>query len=149
MRWRRREPLVIFCDAALRTDLHAVGLAAIVMDLQGVILACWSERREWMSNNAAEYAAVHMALQQVYRSRRLQPRQILICTDSRIVVEQMQGRAAVRAPQMRTAHAALRAAVQQLRVPVAFQHVPRERNRLADALANERAEGRVYVCHVY
>jgi len=145
---RKRNPLVIFCDAALRTDLQAVGLAAIVMDFRGVIQACWSERREWMGNNAAEYAAVHMALQQVRRNRILRPRQILICTDSRILVEQMQGRAAVRAPQMRTAHALLRETVQQLGAPVTFRHVPRERNRLADALANERAEGRVYVCPI-
>jgi ribonuclease HI len=90
-----------------------------------------------MKCNEAEYQALLFGLQVV---RELQPAQVEVRMDSLVVVNQMLGWFAVRSPKLRQLHAQARAAVAALG-QVDFVHVPRLRNRLADALANEAADG--------
>jgi len=63
-------------------------------------------------------------------------------SDSQILVYQMQGLASARAPGLRLAQLRLRDALRGS-PPVVFHHIPRSQNRLADALANEAADGQV------
>jgi len=62
-------------------------------------------------------------------------------TDSRVVVEQLTGRVAVRTTGLAPLHARAVALARRLSA-AQFVHIPRELNRLADALAWEALEGR-------
>jgi len=90
-----------------------------------------------MTCNEAEYEALLFGLETV---RALQPEQVEVRMDSQVVVNQMLGLFAVRNVALRRLHARARAAVAAIGA-VEFVHVPRLHNRLADALANEAAEG--------
>lgn len=127
----------VFTDGAIRPDLGISGLAAIVRDEKGQILTWFSQRAGAMTCNEAEYAAVQFALESV---RALRPQEIHVFSDSLVVVQQMRGLAAARAPALKQAQLRVRELVAHFQ-QVQFHHIPREKNRLADALANEAADG--------
>jgi ribonuclease HI len=127
----------VFTDGAIRPELGISGLAAIVRDEKGQILTWFSRRAGAMTCNEAEYAAVQFALESV---RALRPQDIHIFSDSLVVVHQMSGLATARAPALKQAQMRVRGLMSQFQL-VQFHHIPREKNRLADALANEAADG--------
>jgi ribonuclease HI len=86
-----------------------------------------------LSNNEAEYAALVLALRSAGRFR---PRRLTVYMDSDVVVGQMQGRYAVRSPALKRCHAEACQLARRFQ-QVTYVHVPRESNRLADALAVE------------
>lgn len=128
----------VFVDAAVRLERGQCGLAVIVRDMRGAVVQTWSAVAPTRTNNEAKYAAAILALQHLARARRRAP--LIVFSDSQILVQQMRGEAVTRAPGLRQKQAVLRALV--LRFPsVQFKHIPREQNRLADALANEVVDG--------
>lgn len=131
--------LNVFTDGAIRLDLGLSGLAAIVRDEQGQILHWFSRRADAMTCNEAEYAAVQFALESI-RALPGKPQEVHIFSDSLVVVQQMRGLATARAPALKQAQLRVRGLIAQFQL-VQFHHIPREKNRLADALANETADG--------
>src|SRR5689334_5375528 len=122
---------------AIRPELGASGLAAVVWDEGEAIRYWWKERAGAMTNNEAEYAAVILALERLLGLPFLnRPREVAIYSDSRLVVDQMRGLATARTPRIRVVAIKLRGLVARFE-RVTFQYIPREQNRLADALANE------------
>ena len=128
--------LVLYTDGAIRPD--ATGLGVVVRDETGQVLD-WRSRRlpRAMTCNEAEYEAVLLGLEMV---RALRPLEVEVRTDSQVVANQMLGLFAVRSANLRRLHARAREAAAALGA-VKFVHVPRLRNRLADALAGEAADG--------
>lgn len=125
---------VVQVDAAMTGDGTAVGLGVVVRRAQGKIIR-WATRRikGGITNNEAEYAAICMALEVLAEE---QPAVVHIYSDSEIAVNQMRGRFRVNSADLRTWHH--RACQLARRIPtVTYTHIPRERNQLADALANE------------
>jgi ribonuclease HI len=92
-----------------------------------------------MTCNEAEYAAVQLALESLH-DLRSNPQEIHIYSDSLVMVQQMRGLAAARAPALKQAQLRVRGLLTQFQ-QVQFHHIPREKNRLADALANEAVDG--------
>jgi ribonuclease HI len=131
---------LIYTDGAIRPERGVSGLAAIVRDETGKVLYWWSRREKGMTCNEAEYAAAILAMESLLASR-TNPREIRIHSDSQVLVHQMSGFAAARAPALRQAQMRLRGLILQFE-KVSFRHIPREQNRLADALANEAADGK-------
>ena len=126
----------VFTDGAIRPELGKSGLAAIVQDERGQIRYWWSRCAGRMTCNEAEYAAVILAIESL---RRLRILEVDIFSDSQVVVHQMSGLASAKAPALRQAQARLRGLLVGFE-RVTFHHIPREQNRLADALANEAVE---------
>jgi ribonuclease HI len=96
---------------------------------------------DWATNNVAEYQGVIAGLR---RARALGARRVRVRADSLLVVNQQTGRWKVKNAGLRPLWAeAARLARGFERVT--WEHVPRERNRRADALANLAmdAQGRV------
>jgi ribonuclease HI len=125
--------LQVYTDGAIYPERGLSGLAAIVRDEQGQIRYWWTEKAGTMTCNEAEYAAAVMALE---RLRIVKPSRVVVYSDSRVMVEQMQGVAQVKSVNLRAPHARLRQLVAEF-PQVRFQHIPREKNQLADALAYE------------
>ena len=135
MWWREenRPVLVVQSDAALAPDGSAVGLGVVVRDGAGQLLRWLSRRGPPMTNNAAEYAALCLALEVLGHER---PAAIHLYSDSEVVVNQLCGRFRVLSAELKPWHR--RACALACRVPlVTFTHIPRARNQLADALATE------------
>jgi ribonuclease HI len=81
------------------------------------------------------------ALEQALRLPPAQrPARLVVFSDSRVVVDQMNGKAAAHSPALRSAKTRLHALCARFQ-HVSFQHIPRDSNRLADALACEAADG--------
>jgi ribonuclease HI len=84
------------------------------------------------TNNVAEYAALLAVLEYAVAARAASLR---ILSDSQLLVRQMSGEYRVKDPRLQVLHGAARRLIAGLR-SVALEHVPREENREADALAN-------------
>ena len=138
LNWNKISPrLIIHTDGSIRPKRQIAGMGAIVRNPQGKILHWWARRGGPMTNNEAEYAAVIFALEQ---SLPLRPVEIDVYTDSKLIVDQMQGLATARAPGLQKAYTTLRRLIFEFE-RVSFHHIPRERNRLADAIANDVVDG--------
>ena len=84
------------------------------------------------TNNEAEYEAVVRAL------RDLPPmgaKDIVMSSDSELLVRQLNGRYRVREPRLEALHRTARGLMQEFR-RVEVRHIPRERNAEADEQAN-------------
>jgi len=127
--------LILYADGAIRPG--STGLGVVVRDGAGRVVA-WRSRRlhRAMTCNEAEYEALLFGLETVCV---LRPEHVEVRMDSQVVVNQMSGLFTVRNAALRRLHAHASAAVAALGA-IEFVHVPRLRNRLADALANEAAE---------
>ncbi len=123
--------LFVYADASVQP--HATGLGAVIKDQTGKLIAWRNKPARTMSCNEAEYAALIFALEEAAKFR---PSQVAVFSDSRLVVEQMHGWISVNSPTLKPLHHRARALSQQFK-KFAIAHVPRERNQLADAIADE------------
>jgi ribonuclease HI len=131
--------VVILADGAIAPD--RAGAGAIAQDAHGVLLALANRALPRMTNNEAEYAGLVIALEIAARFKALP---IEIALDSEIVVYQMIGRFSVNSAALKLWHrkaCALARAIPQL----TYHHIPREQNRMADALAADAIAGRLWI----
>lgn len=132
----RLASLTIYTDGAIRPERAASGLAAVFRGEHGQIIDWLASRAGPLTCNEAEYAAAIMALE---AARAFRPGRVLLFSDSQVMVTQINGMASVRAPALKPLHARLRSLAAEFPA-ITFQHIHREQNRLADALANEIVE---------
>jgi ribonuclease HI len=126
--------VVIWTDGGARGNPGPAGYGAVVTTPAGRVLAEVTEGIGWATNNVAEYR----------RARELGARRVRVRADSLLVVNQQKGLWKVKNAALRPlAEEAARLARGFERV--VWEHVPRERNRRADALANRAMDeqGRV------
>jgi single stranded DNA-binding protein len=125
--------VVATVDGGCRGNPGPAGYGVVVTDASGTVLAELAEGIGYSTNNAAEYRAVLAALQHAHE---LGARVVEVRSDSKLVVNQLNGDAQVRKAALQPLHEqALRLAGNFDRVT--FRHVPREANARADALANQ------------
>jgi ribonuclease H / adenosylcobalamin/alpha-ribazole phosphatase len=126
--------VVVEADGGSRGNPGPAGYGAVVRDAAtGEVLA---ERRESLgraTNNVAEYRGLIAGL---HAAAELGATSVLVRMDSKLVVEQMSGRWQVKNERMRPL-AREAAALRDSFAEIAFEWVPRERNKHADRLANE------------
>lgn len=129
--------LIVYADGASRGNPGRASIGASVQDDKGVELATVSQRLGIGTNNQAEYRA---AIEGVRKARELGATAIELRMDSELVVRQIIGRYRVKNAALIPLYQIL---VQELEVtgPYTIGHVPRERNKRADALANAALDG--------
>lgn len=136
---RRSETLVARADGAIGDGSGPAAVGAVLIDNKGRVVRLGNRRLRPMTNNEAEYAGLLLALELAVP---LQPKELQVFLDSQVVVGQMNGNCAVRSTALQAWHRKVYRMA--LRLPkVSYTHVPRERNRLADALANEALQGQM------
>jgi ribonuclease HI len=125
--------LRLYTDGAARGNPGPAGLGVVIEDDQGLRLRGLCRYIGKATNNQAEYLAVIEGLQAV---QDWQPDRLEVYLDSKLVVEQLKGTFRVKngalAPLHRQASELLRRFAQ-----ISLTHVPREKNKGADALANK------------
>lgn len=85
------------------------------------------------TNNVAEYRA---AIEGLRLAREFGGKEVLLRSDSRLLVEQLSGRFRVKNPTLIRLHTEVRSSISEF-AEVRFEHVPREFNKEADRLANQ------------
>lgn len=135
------DEVMVWTDGGARGNPGPAGYGVVVTDRDGAVLAELSEGIGWATNNVAEYQGVIAGLRQ---AGSLGARKVLVRADSLLVVNQQLGRWKVRNQGLRPLADEVRRLARGFE-RVTWQHVPRERNRRADALANRAmdAQGRV------
>jgi len=128
------ELVYVEADGGSRGNPGPAGYGAVVIDAAtGTVLA---ERKDAIgieTNNVAEYRGLIAGLR---AAKELGAVRVAVRMDSKLVVEQMNGKWQVKHPGLRP----LAREAAQLRLSfaeVTFEWVPRERNKYADRLANE------------
>ncbi len=126
--------LIVEADGGSRGNPGIAAGGAVVLDASdGQLLAEIGVYVGTATNNVAEYNGMIAGLTRAFE---IAPdAEVLVRMDSKLVVEQMMGRWKIKHPDMqqlaRQAHELIDG--RQLR----FEWIPREQNKLADALANE------------
>src|SRR4051812_37098052 len=125
--------LVVEADGGSRGNPGPAGYGAVVRDaVTGQVLAERAAAIGTATNNVAEYGGLIAGLQAALD---LDPGEVEVRMDSKLVVEQMSGRWQVKHPSMKPL--AREAAGLIARLPqVRFSWIPREKNKHADRLAN-------------
>jgi ribonuclease HI len=124
--------LIVSCDGAARGNPGPAGAGAQLTTPDGDVVAEIAEGLGETTNNVAEYTAVIMGLE---RARELGGTDVLLRSDSQLLINQISGVYKVRRPHLQPLHRRvlqLAAGFERIR----FEHVPRARNAEADRLAN-------------
>jgi len=123
--------IFVYTDGACRGNPGPMAIGASIQDDTGKELATVSNLIGDGTNNIAEYRAVIAGLE---KAKSLGAREIELRIDSKLVVEQLNGRYKVKNERLKALHA------QAIELLSNFQstvmHVPREQNQRADELAN-------------
>ncbi len=126
--------LVIEADGGSRGNPGPAGYGAVVRDAAtGEVLAERAAAIGIATNNVAEYGGLIAGLTAALQ---LDPADVHVRMDSKLVVEQMSGRWQVKHPSMKPLAREAAALIAQLPA-VTFAWIPREQNKHADRLANE------------
>lgn len=127
------EKLIIYTDGGARGNPGPAGIGVVIYDAARQEVATVSKHLGVATNNQAEYRAVIAALE---KARAIGGQELEFYLDSELVVKQLKREYKVKnkdlAPLFLTIHN-LSLSFRK----ISYTHVPRERNKEADRLANE------------
>jgi ribonuclease HI len=126
------DEVVVWTDGGARGNPGPAGYGVVVATLGGEVLVELAQGIGWATNNVAEYRGVIAGLEQ---ARALGARRVRMRADSLLVVNQQRGLWKVKSAALRVLWTETRRLVGRFE-QVTWEHVPRARNRRADALAN-------------
>ncbi len=129
---------LLYADGGSRGNPGPAAWGFVIFNSDGGELARGAEKIGRATNNVAEYSAVIAGLE---RAVALELEELEVRLDSQLVVRQLTGRYKARHPKMAELRdRALRLArgIKKIR----YIHIPREQNKLADALVNAVLDGK-------
>ena len=126
--------ILIYTDGGARGNPGPAGAGAVVYSGEEV-LAEVSEYLGEQTNNYAEYEAIILALQKCI-DLGLNKNEVELRADSKLAVEQLSGNWKVKNENVRKQFVKVQALLKEF-ANIKFVHVPREQNKVADALANK------------
>ena len=151
--------LVVFTDGGSRGNPGNAAIGGVVYlqdqnsvnDTQPEVLHDFSKYIGIATNNEAEYQALKTALELVFNEYFAQESlksaksiaseknvtTIRCLLDSKLVVEQMKKNWKIKEPRMQQLAKECETIVKKIGVPVLFEHIPREKNKVADLLVNQ------------
>lgn len=132
--------VVLYTDGASRGNPGPAGIGAALFQVEDGRLTPIGEVSEEIgitTNNVAEYRAVVAGLS---RAAELAPDRLVLRADSQLLIRQLQGRYRVKAENLRPLFEQARQLLNRF-PSVKLEHVPREDNTVADALANAALDG--------
>lgn len=124
--------LIVSCDGASRGNPGPAGIGAQVTDERGEILGEIAEGIGETTNNVAEYTAV---IEGLSLAAELGAMTVTLRSDSQLLINQLTGRYRVKSEHLQPLYRRVRGIAAGFE-RVSFQHVPRDENSAADALAN-------------
>ncbi|MGH9444497.1 MAG: ribonuclease HI family protein [Terriglobia bacterium] len=132
-----RSEWVVNIDGASRGNPGAAASAVVIKAADGAPVASFAKRLGKTTNNFAEYQALLAALEYALEHGQ---RRVRVRSDSELLVRQITGQYKVKSGVLKPLHHRARHMISQLDT-FSISHIPRERNREADRLANEALDG--------
>ena len=131
--------ITIHSDGAARGNPGPAAAGAVLTADDGTVLAEVSRYLGEMTNNQAEYRALLLALEEALRKG---ASELCIYADSELMVRQIKGEYRVKNEELKPLFQSVMRELKKVG-SFAIHHVPRERNKAADKLANRAldAEG--------
>lgn len=129
----------LYADGGSRGNPGKAGAGAVVFDSLGKRVVEVADYLGIATNNVAEYEAVLRGLQKFrdeFSSEHLASSELLIRMDSKLVIEQLKGNYKVKHQNLVPRYLEVKNIIARSFPNVTFEHVPREKNKDADALAN-------------
>ena len=130
---KARKGIRIHIDGAARGNPGPAGVGVVIIGADGEVAERLYRGIGETTNNVAEYRALLLALE---RAQALGYADIEVFSDSELLVRQLQGRYLVKHPTLKELHTLARERIEKFQ-RFGIQHVPREQNSDADALANQ------------
>lgn len=133
------QKLFIFTDGGARGNPGPAAVGVFITDSAHKIHAQISKAIGITTNNVAEYRAVITAFEWLHVHQKELARFSEVCfyLDSQLVVSQLNGVYKIKSPHLRPLIAEIKAKERLLDKPVAYEHIPREKNKQADRLVNK------------
>jgi len=132
----------LYADGGARGNPGPAGSGAVVFDAAGKRIVEVADYIGIATNNVAEYEAILRGLRALVAAYpenffRDQDAELLIRMDSKLVIEQLKGAYKVKHPNLIPRYLEVKNTISRSFPRVAFEHVRREFNKDADALANK------------
>jgi len=135
--------LKIFTDGGARGNPGPAGAGFVVLDGDEVIYE-GSKFLGVKTNNQAEYLALIMALTWVGENKKIVTlKKINFFLDSQLIVRQLNGVYKIKSANIKTLAITAKFFLEKIDNKIKFAFVPREKNKLADALANKAMDEHV------
>ncbi len=131
--------LTLYVDGASVGNPKRGGVGVVVCDDSGKVVTTYSAPLPQATNNEAEYHAVLEALR---LAKKTGADELTLLSDSQLIMRQLNGTYKVRSPKLQKLHAEALALTRKFR-RVTVEHIPRQKNGLANRLAQEAATQRV------
>ena len=130
--------LTLHFDGGSRGNPGPAGCGSVVSAPDGTPLAAVGRFLGVMTNNQAEY---HGLINALAKAAELGAKQVLVIGDSELVIKQMKGQYRVKNAKLKPLHEQAHAAAAAFE-KIQYDHARREKNKLADALANKAMDAR-------
>lgn len=129
----------LYADGGARGNPGPAGAGAVVFDSVGKRVLEVSDYLGNATNNVAEYEAVLrglVKLKDMYPEGHFGHMPVEIRMDSKLVIEQLKGNYKVKHPNLIPRYLEVKNLIARHFPNMTYTHIPRERNKDADALAN-------------
>jgi len=127
----------IYTDGASRGNPGPAAAGGVIYSQTDEIIAEISKPLGIQTNNVAEYLALKLTLE---RALELGINNVEVFMDSKLVVEQIQGRWKIKNERLREINDEIKLILTQFQI-ISFKHIPRNLNKMADQLANMALNG--------
>ena len=131
-----KDDLIIFCDGGARGNPGPAGIGVLITNSTGEEIGKISQSIGDATNNQAEYKAVISSLKFLI-SCKIQAKSVLINLDSQLVYHQLLGTYRVKKGHLQNLLLEIKILEQQIKSPIHYRLVPREKNMAADILVNQ------------
>jgi len=125
----------VFTDGGSRGNPGPAAAAFAIYE-EGNLVAKGSKYLGVATNNFAEYSAVIISLEWLLDQDK-KPAEVNYTLDSELVVNQLTSKYRVKNPQIKILFDKVNTLIEKLPASFYFKAVPREKNKVADALVNE------------
>ena len=131
--------MYLYVDGSCKGNPGEGGVGVVIKDKQGKAVSHIKKYLGSVTNNIAEYQALIVGLQ---HAQRLGAKEVDVCLDSELVVNQVNGVYRVRDAKLKTLEGEVKKQLGHFASWV-IRYIPREENREADRLAREAVRDKV------
>lgn len=138
--------LIVFTDGGSRGNPGEAAIGVYITDNKKNEIVRFGKKIGFTTNNVAEYRAVVEALSwiNVNKDRLTGYSKINFFLDSNLVCSQIRGFFKVKDSKLRDLLFLVRQRVQEIKIPIFYNHIPREKNKKADQLVNRALDDSFY-----
>jgi len=124
--------LIVYCDGASKGNPGEAGIGYVIKDEKGEIIKKVGDYIGHATNNVAEYTALKRALLDCLK---LKGKEVAVYSDSQLMVKKLKGEYGVKNKGLIILYNEVMDLIQRFDTFI-INHIPREKNKEADKLAN-------------